>query len=130
MEPNSPTVNLTDSVQVGHNAIGPTTGDIIINSGNSTERCNMCKTPIDANTNLGLYCFKDWLMTTWSMRVLVPWMMSPVACITESWRLVPKPWVACGCEVGGAGIHWLPSHMNCPSGLKTGSAMDAGMGCN
>ena len=24
-------VNLTDSVQVGHNAIGPTTGDIIIN---------------------------------------------------------------------------------------------------
>ena len=59
MEPNSPKVNLTDSVQVGHNAIGPSTGDIVINSGNSIERCSMCKTPIDANSNPGLYCFKE-----------------------------------------------------------------------
>ena len=59
MEPNSPTVNLTDSVQVGHNAIGPSTGDIVINSGGNIERCSMCKTPIDAKTNPGLYCFKE-----------------------------------------------------------------------
>lgn len=59
MEPNAPGLNLTDSVQVGHNAIGPTTGDIVINSGNQSERCSMCKTPIDANTNPGLYCFKE-----------------------------------------------------------------------
>ena len=59
MEPNAPGVNLTDSVQVGHNAIGPSTGDIVINSGNQIERCSMCKTPIDAKTNPGLYCFKE-----------------------------------------------------------------------
>lgn len=59
MEPNAPGVDLTDSVQVGHNAVGPSTGDIVINSGNSIERCSMCKTPIDANTNPGLYCFKE-----------------------------------------------------------------------
>jgi uncharacterized membrane protein YhaH (DUF805 family) len=59
MEPNAPNLNLTDSVQVGHNAIGPTTGDIVINSGNQLERCSMCKTPIDAKTNPGLYCFKE-----------------------------------------------------------------------
>lgn len=59
MESNAPGVNLTDSVQVGHNAIGPTTGDIVINSGNQIERCSMCKTPIDAKTNPGLYCFKE-----------------------------------------------------------------------
>jgi uncharacterized membrane protein YhaH (DUF805 family) len=52
-------VNLTDSVQVGHNAIGPTTGDIIINSGSNHEICSMCKTPIDAVNNPGLFCFKD-----------------------------------------------------------------------
>jgi uncharacterized membrane protein YhaH (DUF805 family) len=55
----SPNLNLTDSVQVGHNTIGPSTGDIVINSGNSIERCSMCKTPIDANSNPGLYCFKE-----------------------------------------------------------------------
>jgi uncharacterized membrane protein YhaH (DUF805 family) len=59
MEQNSPGLNLTDSVQVGHNAIGPSTGDIVINSGNQIERCSMCKTPIDAKTNPGLYCFKE-----------------------------------------------------------------------
>ena len=59
METNPSGVNLTDSVQVGHNAIGPSTGDIVINSGNQIERCSMCKTPIDAQTNPGLYCFKD-----------------------------------------------------------------------
>jgi len=59
MEPNAPGVNLTDSVQVGHNAIGPTTGDIVINSGSQTEHCSMCKTPIDAKVNPGLYCFKE-----------------------------------------------------------------------
>ena len=59
MESNAPGVNLADSVQVGHNAIGPTTGDIVINSGNQIERCSMCKTPIDAKTNPGLYCFKE-----------------------------------------------------------------------
>lgn len=52
-------VNLTDSVQVGHNAIGPTTGDIIINSGANNEICSMCKTPIDAVNNPGLFCFKE-----------------------------------------------------------------------
>jgi len=59
MEQNSPGLNLTDSVQVGHNAVGPSTGDIVINSGNQIERCSMCKTPIDAKTNPGLYCFKE-----------------------------------------------------------------------
>lgn len=59
MESITPELNLTDSVQVGHNAIGPSTGDIVINSGNQIERCSMCKTPIDANTNPGLYCFKE-----------------------------------------------------------------------
>jgi len=59
MEPDSPNVNLTDSVQVGHNALGPSTGDIVINSGGNTERCSMCKTPLDAKTNPGLYCFKE-----------------------------------------------------------------------
>lgn len=54
-----PGVNLTDSVQVGHNAIGPTTGDIIINSAASNEICSMCKTPIDAVNNPGLFCFKE-----------------------------------------------------------------------
>lgn len=52
-------VNLTDSAQVGHNAIGPTTGDIIINSGGNREICSMCKTPIDAVNNPGLFCFKE-----------------------------------------------------------------------
>ncbi len=52
-------VNLTDSVQVGHNAIGPTTGDIIINSAANNEICSMCKTPIDAVNNPGLFCFKE-----------------------------------------------------------------------
>ena len=59
MEPDNSGLNLTDSVQVGHNAIGPSTGDIVINSGGQIERCSMCKTPIDAKTNPGLYCFKD-----------------------------------------------------------------------
>jgi len=59
MEPDNSGLNLTDSVQVGHNAIGPSTGDIVINSGGQIERCSMCKTPIDAQTNPGLYCFKD-----------------------------------------------------------------------
>jgi len=54
-----PGVNLTDSAQVGHNAIGPTTGDIIINSGANNEICSMCKTPIDAVNNPGLFCFKE-----------------------------------------------------------------------
>lgn len=52
-------VDLTDSVQVGHNAIGPTTGDIIINSAGNNEICSMCKTPIDAVNNPGLFCFKE-----------------------------------------------------------------------
>jgi|GEM_PF-4131177 len=59
MEPDNSGLNLTDSVQVGHNAIGPSTGDIVINSGGQIERCSMCKTPIDAKTNPGLYCFKE-----------------------------------------------------------------------
>lgn len=59
MELGTPPINLTDSVQVGHNAVGPSTGDIVINSGSHTERCSMCKTPIDASTNPGLYCFKE-----------------------------------------------------------------------
>ena len=59
MQPDNSGLNLTDSVQVGHNAIGPSTGDIVINSGGQIERCSMCKTPIDAKTNPGLYCFKD-----------------------------------------------------------------------
>ena len=59
MEPGTPSFNLTDSVQVGHNTVGPSTGDIVIHSGNNAERCSMCKTPIDAYTNPGLYCFKD-----------------------------------------------------------------------
>lgn len=54
-----PGLNLTDSVQVGHNAIGPTTGDIIINSGSNHEICSMCKTPIDAVNNPGLFCFSE-----------------------------------------------------------------------
>lgn len=58
IEQNPQGLNITDSVQVGHNAVGPSTGDIVINSGNQTERCSMCKTPIDAKTNPGLYCFK------------------------------------------------------------------------
>jgi hypothetical protein len=59
MEPGTPSFNLTDSVQVGHNTVGPSTGDIVIQSGNNVERCSMCKTPIDASTNPGLYCFKE-----------------------------------------------------------------------
>jgi uncharacterized membrane protein YhaH (DUF805 family) len=59
MEPETPSFNLTDSVQVGHNTVGPSTGDIVIQSGNNVERCSMCKTPIDASTNPGLYCFKE-----------------------------------------------------------------------
>ena len=59
MEPGTPSFNLTDSVQVGHNSVGPSTGDIVIQSGNHVERCSMCKTPIDASTNPGLYCFKE-----------------------------------------------------------------------
>ena len=59
MEQGTPPINLTDSVQVGHNAVGPSTGDIVIHSGNNAERCSMCKTPIDASTNPGLYCFKE-----------------------------------------------------------------------
>ncbi|MBR68961.1 MAG: hypothetical protein CMA86_05590 [Euryarchaeota archaeon] len=58
-ENNQPLVNLTDSVQVGHNAIGPSTGDIVINAGTEVEHCSMCKTPIDAVSNPGLYCFKE-----------------------------------------------------------------------
>jgi len=58
MSPNDGSgVNLTDSAQVGHNAIGPTTGDIIINSGTNNQICSMCKTPIDAVNNPGLFCF-------------------------------------------------------------------------
>ncbi|MCH1540581.1 MAG: hypothetical protein L7S56_03995, partial [Candidatus Poseidonia sp.] len=52
-------LNLTDSVQIGDNAIGPTTGDIIINSAGNHEICSMCKTPIDAVNNAGLFCFKE-----------------------------------------------------------------------
>ena len=60
MSPNDgPGVNLTDSAQVGHNAIGPTTGDIIINSGTNNQICSMCKTPIDAVNNPGLFCFAE-----------------------------------------------------------------------
>ena len=58
-ENNLPQLNLTDSVQVGHNAIGPSTGDIVINAGTDVEHCSMCKTPIDAVSNPGLYCFKE-----------------------------------------------------------------------
>ena len=58
LDKNNPTLTQTDSVQIGDNAIGPSTGDIIINSGGSQERCSMCKTPIDAQNNKGLYCFK------------------------------------------------------------------------
>jgi hypothetical protein len=56
MEPNEPNVNLTDSVQVGHNFIGPTTGDLIIHSGNNTVQCGECMMPLDSH-NPGLYCF-------------------------------------------------------------------------
>lgn len=59
MEEDNPTLTQTDSVQIGDNAIGPSTGDIIINSGSNEERCSMCKTPIDAQNNKGLYCFKE-----------------------------------------------------------------------
>ena len=55
----NPTFTQSDSVQIGDNAIGPSTGDIIINSGGNQERCSMCKTPIDAQNNKGLYCFKE-----------------------------------------------------------------------
>ncbi len=59
MQPNAPNFNMTDSVHVGHNAVGPSTGDIVISSGSQIERCSMCKTPIDAQSNPGLYCFKQ-----------------------------------------------------------------------
>ena len=59
MDEDNPTFNQSDSVQIGDNAIGPSTGDIVINSGSNEERCSMCKTPIDAQNNKGLYCFKE-----------------------------------------------------------------------
>ena len=59
MNKDNPTFTQSDSVQIGDNAIGPSTGDIIINSGVNEERCSMCKTPIDAKNNRGLYCFKE-----------------------------------------------------------------------
>ncbi len=59
MDEDNPTFTQSDSVQIGDNAIGPSTGDIIINSGSNEERCSMCKTPIDAQNNKGLYCFKE-----------------------------------------------------------------------
>jgi len=59
MEEDNPTFTQSDSVQIGDNAIGPSTGDIVINSGSNQERCSMCKTPIDAQNNKGLYCFKE-----------------------------------------------------------------------
>ena len=59
MEEDNPTFTQSDSVQIGDNVIGPSTGDIVINSGSNQERCSMCKTPIDAQNNKGLYCFKE-----------------------------------------------------------------------
>ena len=59
MNEDNPTFTQSDSVQIGDNAIGPSTGDIIINSGVNEERCSMCKTPINAQNNRGLYCFKE-----------------------------------------------------------------------
>ena len=59
MDENNPILAQSDSVQIGDNVIGPSTGDIIINSGGNEERCSMCKTPIDAQNNPGLYCFKE-----------------------------------------------------------------------
>ena len=59
MDEDNPTFTQSDSVQIGDNAIGPSTGDIVINSGSNEERCSMCKTPIDAQNNKGLYCFKE-----------------------------------------------------------------------
>jgi len=55
----NPNLTQSDSVQIGDNAIGPSTGDIIINSGSNDERCSMCKTPIDAQNNPGVFCFKE-----------------------------------------------------------------------
>tara|TARA_B100001173_G_scaffold294214_1_gene287904 strand:+ start:978 stop:1889 length:912 start_codon:yes stop_codon:yes gene_type:complete len=59
LDETNPNFSQSDSVQIGDNAIGPSTGDIIINSGTNEERCSMCKTPIDAQNNPGLYCFKE-----------------------------------------------------------------------
>ena len=59
MDEDNPIFAQSDSVQIGDNVIGPSTGDIIINSGGNEERCSMCKTPIDAQNNPGLYCFKE-----------------------------------------------------------------------
>ena len=59
LDETNPNFSQSDSVQIGDNAIGPSTGDIIINSGTNEERCSMCKTPIDAQNNRGLYCFKE-----------------------------------------------------------------------
>ena len=59
MEEDNPTLTQTDSVQIGDNAIGPSTGDIIINSGSNEERCSMCKTPMMHRITRDLYCFKE-----------------------------------------------------------------------
>lgn len=59
LDKTNPNFSQSDSVQIGDNAIGPSTGDIIINSGTNEERCSMCKTPIDSKNNPGLYCFKE-----------------------------------------------------------------------
>jgi len=59
MNESNPHITQSDSVQIGDNAIGPSTGDIVINSGSNIMHCSMCNTPIDAQNNPGLYCFKE-----------------------------------------------------------------------
>lgn len=59
MNESNPNITQSDSVQIGDNAIGPSTGDIVINSGSNIMHCSMCNTPIDAQNNPGLYCFKE-----------------------------------------------------------------------